>query len=128
FLEAVLPPLLVHVYGDAPVARALVEVGRAMGHEVEHASATMPDDLAALIVASHGHDEPELLMAALRAEGPYIGLVASPKRGPEVLSSLDVSDEERGRVHTPAGLDIGARTPPEIAVSIYAELISARHR
>jgi xanthine dehydrogenase accessory factor len=128
FLEAVLPPLLVHVHGDAPVARALVEVGRAMGHEVEHASPTSPPDLAALIVAVGGHDESEMLTAALRAEVPYIGLVASRKRGHEVLASLDVTPEDRSRIHTPAGLDIGARTPPEIAVSIYAELIADRRR
>jgi xanthine dehydrogenase accessory factor len=128
FLEAVLPPLLVHVYGDAPVARALVQVGRAMGHAVERASDALPPDLAALIVASHGKDENELLVNALRAGVPYVGLIASRKRGRAVLESLDVTAGERGRVHTPAGLDIGARTPPEIAVSVYAELISERHK
>jgi xanthine dehydrogenase accessory factor len=126
FLEAVLPPLLVHVYGDAPVARALVEVGRAMGHDVEPAAELPPPDLAALIVASHGRDENDILTSALHAGVPYVGLVASRKRGRAVLDSLDVTEEERGRVHTPAGLDIGARTPPEIAVSVYAELIAER--
>jgi xanthine dehydrogenase accessory factor len=126
FLEAVLPPLLVHVYGDAPVARALVQVGRAMGHTVEHASDPLPADLAALIVASHGKEENAILLNALRAGVSYVGLIASRERGRAVLESLDVTDEERGRVHTPAGLDIGARTPPEIAVSVYAELISER--
>jgi xanthine dehydrogenase accessory factor len=126
FLEAMLPPMLVHVHGTAPVARALVEVGAALGHDVRtpDPDAALPADLTALLVASHGHDEERLLTAGLRAEVPYIGLVASPHRGRAVLDSLDVTDEQRARVHTPAGLDIGARTPPEVALSIYAQLIA----
>jgi xanthine dehydrogenase accessory factor len=128
FLEAMLPPMLVHVHGDAPVARALVEIGRAIGHDVRRpdVSVGLPDDVGALIVASHGRDEEPVLEAALRASVPYIGLVASRKRGQAVLASLDVTDEQRARVHTPAGLDIGARTPSEVALSVYAEVISTR--
>jgi len=77
-----------------------------------------------LIVASHGHGEEPLLAQALRAGVQYVGLVASRRRGAAVLASLDVTDEQRARVHTPAGLDIGARTPAEIAVSIYAQLVA----
>jgi xanthine dehydrogenase accessory factor len=126
FLEAMLPPLLIHVHGAAPVARALVDIGRAIGHDVREPSTedSMPPDLAALVVASHGRDEEPLLAAALRAGVPYVGLVASRKRGQAVLASLDVSDEHRARVHTPAGLDIGARTPSEVALSVYAELVA----
>jgi xanthine dehydrogenase accessory factor len=124
FLEAVFPPRLVHVHGDGPVARALVAVGRASGHDVEMAGEEVPDDLAALLVASHGHDEKPLLEKALRAGVPYVGLVASRRRGTAVLASLDVTQDQRARVHTPAGLDIGARTPAEIALSIYAQLVA----
>ena len=128
FLEAMLPPMLVHVHGDAPVARALVDIGRAVGHDVRSPDldAGLPADLGALVVASHGRDEEAVLSEALRANVPYVGLVASRKRGQAVLAALDVSDEQRARVHTPAGLDIGARTPAEVAVSVYAELISTR--
>ena len=52
--------------------------------------------------------------------------MASRKRGAAVVGSLDVSDEDRARVHTPAGLDIGARTPEEIALSILAEIVASR--
>jgi xanthine dehydrogenase accessory factor len=85
--------------------------------------APLPDDLAALVVASHGHDEEPLLTAALRAEVPYVGLVASRRRGAAVLASLDVPAD---RVYTPAGLDIGARTPAEVALSIYAQMVAER--
>jgi xanthine dehydrogenase accessory factor len=43
-----------------------------------------------------------------------------------VLASLDVTDEQRSRVHSPAGLDIGARTAAEIALSVLAELVTER--
>lgn len=126
FLEAVLPAKLVHIFGDSPIARALVKVGRSLGHEVRQVTSTVdvPADLTALVVASHGHDETEVLLAALRADVPYIGLVASPRRGQAVLDSLDITGQQRQRVHTPAGLNIGARTPSEIALSIYAELLA----
>jgi xanthine dehydrogenase accessory factor len=129
FLEAMLPPMLVYVYGDAPVARALLDVGRTLGHDVLHltdTAADLPADLSALVVASHGRAEDTVLAAALRAGVPYVGLVASPRRGTAVVRELDVTEAERARVHTPAGLDIGARTPAEIALSVYAELISER--
>jgi xanthine dehydrogenase accessory factor len=126
FLEAMLPPKLVCVHGDGPVAQALADVGRALGHEMCAPADPLPDDLAALVVASHGHGEEPLLEKALRAGVPYVGLVASRRRGTAVLASLDVSDEQRSRVHTPAGLDIGARTPAEIALSIYVQLVSER--
>lgn len=126
FLEAMFPPKLVQVYGDGPVARALVDVGRASGHDVREVTDPPPEDLVALVVASHGHDEEPLLEKALRAGVPYVGLVASRKRGAAVLASLDVTPEQRSRVHTPAGLDIGARTPAEIALSVYAQMVASR--
>jgi xanthine dehydrogenase accessory factor len=130
FLEAMLPPTLVYVVGEAPVARSLVAVGTALGHEVrqlaEGADAALPADVTALIVASHGRDEEAMLTAALRADIPYVGLVASRKRGSAVLASLDLTEAQRARVHTPAGLDIGARTAPEVALSVYTELIAER--
>lgn len=129
FLEAMLPPLLVHVYGDAPVARALVDLGRALGHEVCPFTEPLPADLGAVVVASHGRgDEHAVLTAALLAGVPYVGLIASRKRGAAVLASLDVPPDQRSRVRSPAGLDIGARTAPEVALSVYAELISMRPR
>ena len=126
FLEAVLPPLLIHVHGDAPIARALRTVGKALGHDVRPVGASLPADLAAVVVASHGKDEASVLVSAMRSGVPYVGLVASRKRGRAVVEALELTSDERLRIHTPAGLDIGARTPSEIALSIYAELVSLR--
>jgi xanthine dehydrogenase accessory factor len=131
FLEAMVPPPLVRILGDAPVARALETVGAALGYEITRttdASAPLPDDASAVVVASHGRDEEPVLAAALRAGVPYIALVASRRRAEAVLSEMDLSDDDRQRVHAPAGLDIGAHTPPEVALSIFAEIIASRPR
>ena len=129
FLEAVLPATLVHVFGNAPIARAVATVAEAAGFAVTHATdaaAPLAEDTAAVVVASHGRDEEPVLEEALRAGVGYVGLVASRKRSAAVLATLDVPDDQRSRVHSPAGLDIGARTPLEIAVSVVAELVSVR--
>jgi xanthine dehydrogenase accessory factor len=128
FLEPALPPPLLVVHGDAPIARALAAVGTSAGYAVEAWSGAVPADATAVIVASHGRDEVEVLAVAVRAGVPYVGLVASPRRGAAVLASLDLTDGERPAVHTPAGLDIGARTPGEVAVSILAEIVGLRPR
>jgi xanthine dehydrogenase accessory factor len=128
FLEPVLPAALVLVRGDSPVARALVRLGDALDHDVrtvDDPAAPLPADTAAVVVASHGRDEEDVLAAALTAGVPYVALVASRARAAGVLGAVaarGVADVER--VHAPAGLDIGARTPTEIALSIYAELLA----
>lgn len=131
FLEAMVPPLLVYVLGDAPVARALVTVGTALGYELRVAAdpaAAIPADTAAVVVASHGRDEEALLEAAVRAGVPYIGLIASRRRGAAVLAGLGLDPSDAARVRTPAGLDIGARSAPEIALSVLAEIVTTRPR
>jgi xanthine dehydrogenase accessory factor len=129
FLEAMIPPPLVHVFGDAPVARSLAQVGAALGYHVVTTTdpgRQIPADAAAAVVASHGREEEPVLYAALRAGVPYVALVASRRRGTAVLSGMDIREDERGRVHSPAGLDIGAHTPAEVALSILAEIIATR--
>jgi xanthine dehydrogenase accessory factor len=127
FLEPHLPPARVHVIGDTPIALALGELGRDLGYDVApHASGDVEighDDVA-VVVASHGRDEERALTAALEAGVPYVGLVASRARGESVAAALD--REDRARIHTPAGLDIGARTAEEIALSILAEIVATR--
>lgn len=129
FLEPRLPPPRIHILGDTPIARALAGLSGGMGYDVVHVAsgevAPEPDD-AAVVVASHGRDEEQALETALATGVAYVGLVASHKRGAAVLAALDVPDAER--VHTPAGLDIGARTPQEIALSILAQLVETRRR
>jgi xanthine dehydrogenase accessory factor len=129
FLETMIPAPLVYVHGEAPVARAMVDVARAVGWEgVRGPVATLPLDASAVVVASHGRDEVEVLTAAVKAGVPYVALVASRKRALAVLEELPLTAAEKARIHAPAGMDIGARTAPEIALSILAEVISKRPR
>ena len=128
FLEPMIPAPLVVVAGDTPIARALLELVGPLGHAGESYTGTLPGDTAAVVVASHGRDEEGVLVDALKANVPYVGLVASRKRGESVLGTIDVCSSMKARVHTPAGLDIGARTPEEVALSILAEIISTRPR
>jgi xanthine dehydrogenase accessory factor len=129
FLEPRVPAPHVLVVGDSPIAVALADLGRPLGFDVElvpgEAARPTAGD-AALVVASHGRGEEPALTAALRLGVPYVGLVASRIRGAAVLASLDVTDELRSRVHSPAGLDIGGRTAAEIALSVLAELVAER--
>jgi xanthine dehydrogenase accessory factor len=127
-LEPELPTPAVVVVGEAPIAEALVRLGRALGYEMVVSSGELPPDTTAVVVASHGRHEEATLTGALRAGVSYVGLVASPKRGAAVVAGLDVDDELRARVDTPAGLDIGARTPEEVALSILAGIVAGRPR
>lgn len=128
FLEPIIPAPLVVVAGDTPIARALLDLVGPLGHAGAAYGGTLPSDTAAVVIASHGRGEEEVLVDALRANVPYVGLVASRKRGEAVLGAIDVCSSMKARVHTPAGLDIGARTPQEVALSILAEIISTRPR
>jgi xanthine dehydrogenase accessory factor len=130
FLEPELPPPLVVVHGEAPIAQALRHLAGELGYAVGAAetSGELPPDATAVVVASHGRDEAAILRAAIAGAVPYIGLVASHRRGSGVLDALGLSDENRARVHTPAGIDIGAKTPGEVALSILAEVVASRPR
>ena len=115
--------------GDSPIAEALVDLGRPLGFDVQLVAGEQAEPAAgdaALVVASHGRGEEPALTAALRLGVPYVGLIASRIRGAGVLAALDVTDEQRSRVHSPAGLDIGGRTAAEIALSVLAELVAER--
>lgn len=129
FLEPRLPAPRIAVVGSTPIAHALASIGERAGYEVE-ASGDFSDSIA-LVVASHGRDEEDALTAALTAAVPYVGLVASRKRGAAVKEELrtrGVAEEELNRMRTPAGLDIGAQTAEEIAISILAEIVATRHQ
>ena len=143
-------PDVILVLAGGPIADALVGVGSAAGFQVEvvdEAAAVSRIDTAAaeviaeagssngdsaepsarvvgVVVGSHRADEIPVLEAALRGAVPYVGLIANRRRGQEVVARLAVAPELAALVHTPAGLDIGSRTPPHIAVSIVAQLIS----
>ncbi|MFZ0971434.1 MAG: XdhC family protein [Solirubrobacteraceae bacterium] len=137
FLEPFLPAPRIIVAGDTPIAAALLRLAPELGLDAvdsrggDGGPPTPSGDDLALVVAAHGRDERAVLRAALEADVRYVGLVASRKRGAAVLDELradGVSEKLLERIDTPAGIDIGARSPAEIALSILASIIEVRRR
>ncbi|WP_019544873.1 XdhC family protein [Streptomyces sulphureus] len=126
FLEPRLPPPLIGVVGRTPIAEAVIAFARQLGYAATRAApGELTERADSVIIASHGRDEAPALRAALDAGVPHIALVASPRRGAALLDELGFDDAERARISTPAGFDLGARTPAEIALSIMAESVAA---
>ncbi|HZA25165.1 MAG TPA: XdhC family protein [Dehalococcoidia bacterium] len=147
YLEPFLPRPQLLVIGHSPMARSLVALGHSIGFRVSAgdpaaSNELFPDadmlvsDLAAMgeslgprsyvVVATMGHYDEEALEEVLKGEASYIGLVASPRRGRAVIQYLKGKGapfEALERVKYPAGLDIGAETPEEIALSILTEIV-----
>jgi xanthine dehydrogenase accessory factor len=129
FLEPRLPAPRIAIVGETPIGNAIAAIAEQLGYDaaITAGAAREVSDDAALVIASHGHDEPEAIEAGLKAHVPYIGLVASRKRGRAVIEELrERGVKELERVRTPAGLDIGAATAEEIALSIVAEIVASR--
>jgi xanthine dehydrogenase accessory factor len=131
-------PLLVLI-GDGPVVETLATLGRAADYSVEivgdeamregrgRFALTRRDSV---VVATHSDSDGDALDQVLRTEVGYVSLVASRRRATAILERLKqrgVPPERLGRLKAPAGLDIGAQAPQEIAVSILAEIIQ-HHR
>ena len=152
YIEPHLPrPQLIAV-GHLPIAVALARLGSALGYAVHVigpdvtperfagiAQVATGPDFAALaitpqtyvVVASHGNYDEAGLEAALRSDAPYVALVASRKRAESVVEYLreaGIPPDRLARLKVPAGLDIGAVTPEEIAVSILAEIVQVRRQ
>jgi xanthine dehydrogenase accessory factor len=85
-----------------------------------------------LVIVTRGHAyDQEVLEWAVKTEARYLGMIGSRRKIQMVYASLKekgVPAEKLERVHAPIGLDIGALTPEEIAVSIVAEMIQERRK
>ncbi|GAB4577927.1 MAG: hypothetical protein Fur0022_06590 [Anaerolineales bacterium] len=138
------------VIGHLATAEALVNLGKGlgwrvsvMGLEVSRARFPLADQLfdhldfshltitpnTSIVVASHGNYDEDMLIAALQSPAPYVALIASKKRSAAILQYLHESDLTHEQIHRlkyPAGLDLGAVTPEEIALSILAEILQFR--
>ncbi|MGH3011899.1 MAG: XdhC family protein [Gaiellaceae bacterium] len=126
-IEPVLPAPLLAIVGESPAARTLGALARTVGWRVREDGVEGAD---AVVVATMGHGDEELLTAALRSGAGYVGLVTSAKRAAGVLAELrarGLEEEAVLRVRAPAGLDLGPSTQEEIAVAILAELVAWGH-
>jgi xanthine dehydrogenase accessory factor len=152
YIEPIVPPARLIVFGISPVAQAATRVGKALGYAVDavdpnaeralfpeadrvctspeglesNLPVATPGDQTFAIVATMGRWDVEATLAGLALEPVYLGLVASHRRFGEIRETLrakGVGAEAIARIRSPAGLDIGARTPEEIALSILAEIV-----
>ncbi|GAB92896.1 XdhC family protein [Gordonia rhizosphera] len=135
FIEPVRSAQVIHVVGETPIAQAVVDQAQLLGFEVTQEDSSSSDEsgagvdgAVASIVSMHGGDEARQIRAALDRDVPFVGLVASHTRGAALLDAMELSESQRDRVHTPVGLDIGAVTPAEIALSVLAQVVSAIRR
>jgi xanthine dehydrogenase accessory factor len=150
YVEPVLPVARLLLFGSSPVVRVLARIGHAMGYrvevvdadadkasfpEAERVSQTIAADAvprgAHVLVATMGDRDLEAIEAVAGRAPAYLGVIASAKRFAQLRDALlarGVAREALGRIAAPAGLDIGARTPEEIALSIMAQIVERRRR
>jgi xanthine dehydrogenase accessory factor len=126
FLDPQLPPAVISVVGATPLADAVAGLVELSGFSVlRTAPEEVPHGATATVICALGDGEEIAVRAALDADVEFISVVASQRRGKAMLDSLGLGATERERVHTPAGIQIGALTPAEIALSILAEIVRA---
>lgn len=156
FVEPILPQPVLYLFGGGHVSMALAGVAHKAGFAIgvvddretfanrerfpmareiytrfEDAFAALkPDASTYIVIVTRGHkDDMRVLKWAAGTEARYIGMIGSKRKVLSVYKALEaegVPAERLRRVHAPVGLEIGALTPEEIAISIAAELIAVR--
>jgi len=121
FLRPFLPKPLIGVAGGSPIGAAVRQLAEFL--DLETTEPLRYAGASAVVVAGLGRDDEKAIRAALDAGVPLIALVASRTRSAAVLESLGLTPEELTRVRPHAGIDIGARTHKEIALSVLAEIV-----
>jgi xanthine dehydrogenase accessory factor len=156
FVEPILPQPMLYLFGGGHVSMAVAKVASAAGFAVgvaddreafantqrfpmaqdvytsyEEAFARIqPNSSSYLVIVTRGHKEDMRVLAwAVRTPARYVGMIGSKRKVLSVYHALEkegYSPEEFERVYAPMGLEIGALSPEEIAISIVAELIAVR--
>ena len=150
YIDPVLARPRLALYGRSPIIRTLATLGRAVGYRVDVADPDLrpdeaPDadrafvDLAApkraepgayAVIATLGENDEESIAAAVRHAPSYLGVIASRRRFAILRTALlarGITADQLAAIHNPAGLDLNARTPEEVAVSVLAEIVAARN-
>ena len=149
FVEPVLPRPQVVVCGSSPVAVAVADLARRTGFAVTVCAPAaeqpafgeadrridayaLPVDEASsryVVVSTQGRGDEAALLAALAADVDYVAFVGSRRKAEALRTALaarGVAPDRLARLKAPAGLDLGAITPDEIAISIVAEIVAVR--
>ena len=136
YMEPHLPQPQLLLIGDSPVLGALSQLAPVLSFAVTHLhsadlSQVQINERTFIVVATHGQYDEDALEQALRGPACYVGMVGSRKRGEACrayLRSSGLTELQIARLKVPAGLDVGAVTPEEIAASIVAELVQVKRR
>jgi xanthine dehydrogenase accessory factor len=145
FIEPLNRPAKLSILGDSPVALCLSELADRLGFAVtlmspDLESSGFPESIRIkhdfesaggdfVVVATQGRHDRSALRAAINSNAGYVGMVASGKKIAGLKASLiksGIDTSALDRIHSPAGLEIGAVSPAEIALSILAELVAVR--
>ena len=156
FVEPILPQPVAYIFGGGHISTALAKSANAAGFAIvviddreqfankerfpmaqqlytsyETAFAQIqPNASSYLVIVTRGHrDDMRVLAWAVRTQARYIGMIGSRRKVLSVYQALEkegYAPEEFSRVYAPMGLEIGALSPEEIAISITAELIAIR--
>jgi xanthine dehydrogenase accessory factor len=155
FLHAIVPPARILVIGATHIGQVLSEIAKLAGYEVQIVDprtafaapdrfpgvtihAEWPQDIlpkigldpyTAVVALAHvGHIDDEALKLALKSECLYVGALGSSRnhaKRRERLLAAGITEAEFAKIKAPIGIDIGAQTPAEIAVSVMAEIVRA---
>ncbi len=136
YMEPHLPQPQLVLMGDSPVIVALSRLAPVLDYAVTRLdsadlSQVHVDERTCILVATHGQYDEDALEQALRSPAVYVGMVGSHKRAEacrDYLRASGLTERQIERLKAPAGLDVGAITPEEIAASILAELVQVRRR
>jgi xanthine dehydrogenase accessory factor len=151
YLEPVLPKPRILILGRSPVAQCLAQLANTIGYAVSVVSSEQAMDgftgvemiesqdfnlegarvtpQTFVVVSTQGIGDEEALEQALKTNAAYVAFVASKTKATKVMDYLrerGIQPEKVSQVRAPAGLNIGAKSPEEIAVSVLAEIIQMR--
>jgi xanthine dehydrogenase accessory factor len=130
YLEPVLPAPELVILGESPVADALAALAAPLGYRVRTSLEDISTQDAWVVAAAMSSDEDHpAVRAALERGVQYVAMVASRRRTEALLDELraeGLAEDVIARLKAPAGLDIGAASGPEIALSILAEVVQRR--
>jgi xanthine dehydrogenase accessory factor len=136
YMEPHLPPSQLLLVGNSPVITALQQLASVLDFAITHLdsadlSGVQINERTYILIATHGQYDEDVLEQALRTAAAYVGMVGSRRRADDCRAYLRASgltDQQVAHLRAPAGLNIGAVTPEEIAASILAELVQVKRR
>ncbi|MEM7273562.1 MAG: XdhC family protein, partial [Actinomycetota bacterium] len=134
YLEPVMATPHLVIVGQTPMAVTLASLADHLDWQVERVDGAdfgegLVSERSIVVIATQGHGDEDILLAALKATPAYVGVVASRRRGESIRAMLRDQAVDEGAIDSlrmPAGLDLGTTTHKEVAVAILAELVQLR--